>query len=390
MNLLRSLSLTACTALLSISCGKKNEFSPPPPAKVEVQLPIVRNQQTFSEYSGRIEAMQRVEIHARVQGILKEVTSDFEPGKVIPKGTLLFKIDDVPYQAAVRNAKAELAKAESSLSLAKITLERRKRAGQGVSQLEVEIAEADVQAAAAAVQSAQAAVTTAEEDLSYCEIHAPITGRISELYVDQFNLVGPGADSILCTIVNDDTMRVYFEADERRALKYLRRRQEIESQHMQPPVVSLTLADGKPYSHPAQVDIADNTIDSDTGTLRVRAVAPNPEGILADGLFVEVKVPRQVTPTEAVLVPTIAIQKDLGGDFVLTIDDQNVVIRKNITLGDAVGRLKIITEGLKGDEKIIVNGMQRAREGSPVTPTLVKNENEVDPSVELKSTPVSK
>jgi multidrug efflux system membrane fusion protein len=378
MKLLSSLSLTLCAALLSISCGKKNEFAPPPPPQVEVQKPIVRNQQTYSEYTGRIEGMQRVEIHARVQGILKEVSPEFVPGKIIKEGTLLFKIDDIPYQAAVRNAKAELAKAESSLSIAKVTLERRKRAGQGVSQLDVEIAAADVQAAEAAVQSAQAALTTAEEDLSYCEIHAPLTGRISELDVDQFNLVGPGADSLLCTMVQDDKMRVYFEANERRALKYLRRRQQIEAAHEQPPAVTLTLADGEPYGHPAQVDIADNRIDSDTGTLRVRAIAPNPEGVLADGLFVKVKVPRQPTPTEAILVPTVSIQKDLAGDFIMVVDAKNMVVRKNVKVGDSVGRLKIIEEGLKGDEKVIVKGLQRAREGAQVTPTLAKNENSVD------------
>ncbi|MFC5050994.1 efflux RND transporter periplasmic adaptor subunit [Rubritalea spongiae] len=390
MKILRPLALATCAALLSISCGKKNEFAPPPPAEVEVQKPIVRKQQTYSEYSGRVEGMQRIEIHARVQGILKEVTSDFKPGEIIKKDTLLFKIDDIPFQAAVRNAKAELAKAKSSLSIAKVTLERRKRAGQGVSQLDVDIAEADVQAAEAAVQSAQAALTTAQEDLSFCEIHAPITGRISELAVDQHNLVGPSTNSLLCTIVQDDKMRIYFEANERRALQYLRRRQEFENKHVQPPSVTLTLADGKSYDHPAQIDIADNKIDSDTGTLRVRAVAPNPEGILADGLFVKVKVPKQMDPTQAILIPTVAIQKDLAGDFVLTVDSNNKVVRKNVTVGDPVGQLKIINEGLKGDEKVITSGIQRAREGATVTAKTVKNENDIDEkSTKLPSITIS-
>lgn len=358
-------------SLLSLSCDKKNEFAPPPPMPVDVQKPIVRTQQTFSEYSGSIEGMQVVEIRARVEGILQEVSEAFTPGKVVEKGTLLFKIDDLPYRAAVRNAKADLAKAESSLSIANVTLERRKRAGAGVSQLDVEIAAADVQAAKAAVQSAKAALTTAEEDLSFCEIHAPITGRISELAVDQYNLVSPGSNALLCTIVEDNQMRIYFEANERRALKYLRKRQDLEANHIAPPEVSITLADGEPYEHPAQIDIADNRVDSETGTLRVRAVVPNPDGTLADGLFVKVRVPRELTPKEAILVPTVAIQKDLAGDYVFKVDTDNKVVRVNVSTGDSVDRLKIITEGLKGDEHIIVKGLQRVREGAPVKPNMI-------------------
>lgn len=376
-------------SLLSIACGKKNEFAPPPPMPVDVQKPIVRIQQTYGEYTGTIEGMQVVEIRARVEGILQEVSPEFIPGKVVEKGTLLFKIDDLPYRAAVRNAKAELAKAESSLSIANVTLERRKRAGQGVSQLDVEIAAADVQAAKAAVQAAQAALTTAEEDLSFCEIHAPITGRISELIVDQFNLVGPGAESLLCTIVEDDKMRIYFEANERRALKYLRRRQALEAEQTRPPAVTITLADGQPYKHEAQIDIADNRIDSETGTLRVRAIAPNPEGTLADGLFVKVNVPKDLNPKEAVLVPAVAIQKDLGGDYVLKVNSENTVVRVNVEVGDSVERLKIITDGLKGDEHIIVKGLQRVREGAKVNPTLVEQNQATNKSTQLPSITLS-
>ena len=331
-------------------------------------VPIVREQQTYSEYSGRIEARQIVEIRAQASGILKTVGEKFDPGKRVEAGTFLFKIDDAPYIAARDSAQASVKKAEASQGIAEATLKARNKAGQGVSQIEKESAQADVNAAIANVAAANADLNSANVKLGYCTISAPITGRISELYVDQYNLVGTGEPTLLCTVVEDHSMHVYFEVDERRSLEFLRRRKGYEDIKRTPPTGTLTMADGIDYKHPAQLELTDNRLDADTGTLRVRAVVPNPDGKLADGLFVRIKVPHPDGPVKSILIPTTAIQQDLGGFYVLTVGEGNKTVRKNIKLADRIDNLRIVSEGLTGEEKIIVQGLQRVREGSPVAP----------------------
>lgn len=363
-----SLRLILLSTLVFTACGEKNTFAPPPPMPVGVMSPIVRDQQTYSEYSGRLEGLQVVEVRAQASGILKEVSEEFEPGKRVEAGTFLFKIDDAPYIAARDAAQASLDKANAAQTIAETTLTARKRAGQGVSQIQVDSAQADVDAAIANVAAANADLKSANVNLDYCTISAPISGRISELYVDQHNLVGTGEPTLLCTIVQDDSMHVYFEADERRSLEFLRRRKGYEDADRTPPTATLTMADGTAYDLPAQLELTDNRLDADTGTLRVRAVVPNPDGKLADGLFVRIKVPHPEGPVKSILVPTTAIQQDLDGSYVLIVSEGNKVVRKKVEPGDQFEKLRIITKGLTGEEKIIVQGLQRIREGSVVDP----------------------
>lgn len=361
---LRLILLTCITTL--VSCGEKNAFAPPPPTPVGVSSPISRDQATVMEFPGHIEAQQVVEVRARAKGILKNVSEGFKAGRRVEKGTLLFEIDDVPYLAAKDTASADLAKAEAAAKIAKVTLDRRRKAGEAVSEIEVEAAIADLEAAKAQVMSAKAALRNANENLSYCKIYAPITGRISELFVDQYNLVGNGDATLLCTIVNDDLMYVYFDANERIALEYLRKRKDIGNKRLEAPVARLALADGSFHSEQATLDFADNRMDAETGTLRLRGVAANPNGKLADGLFVRVLITRKSKPS--ILVPNVAIQRDLAGQYVLTVNNENVVVRKNIELGDRIDALRIVDSGLTGDESIITVGLQRVREGQTVKP----------------------
>ncbi|NWK55510.1 efflux RND transporter periplasmic adaptor subunit [Verrucomicrobiaceae bacterium N1E253] len=366
--LLLSLSLSA-TSPLFLSCGEKNTFAPPPPTPVGVQTPIVRDQMTYFEFPGHLEALQTVELRARVKGILNTVSPDFKPGHRIKEGTVVFGIDDIPYQAALKAAEGNLAKAKADLDIAEITLQRRQTAAEAISKIQIDAAKADVDAANALVKSAEASVIDAKETLSWCKITAPISGRISELEVDQFNLVGNNEATLLSTIVQDDTLRVYFDINERMALLYLKDRKAMQANQPGSTQVTLTLANGTPYEHPATIDYADNKLDADTGTIRIRAIVPNPEEKLADGLFVKVKVPSPASSKDSVLIPAIAIQQDLGGHFALIVDKDNKVVRKNLTLGDSVNRLRIIKEGLTGKEKVIVQGLQRVREGIVVDPS---------------------
>lgn len=358
------------------SCGKKNEFAPPPPTAVGVQTPIIRDQVIHFNFPGHLEARQTVELRARVRGILKTVSPDFKAGGRITKGTTVFKIDDTPYRAAYQAAEANLAKAKADLSIAEITLQRRETAAEAISKIQIDAAKADVDAAKALVLSAQASLIEAKDTLSWCTIAAPISGRISELEVDQFNLVGNNEATLLSTIVQDDTLRVYFDINERMAIKFLGTRKDIRNKKRPSVVAQLTLADGTLYKHEAVIDYADNKVDSDTGTVRVRAIVDNPDGQLADGLFVKVRVPSPDLSKDSILVPSIAIQQDLGGHYVLTVTPENKVQRKNINLGYRIDRLQLVKEGLTGKEKIIVQGLQRVREGAMVSPKLVPTESQ--------------
>jgi len=381
--------LLLSTLLFVAACKEKNAFAPPPPTPVGYQQPIVRDQQTYSSYPGRIEANQVVEIRARVKGILEKVGDDFDPGKKIEKDTLLFTIEKVFYLAALDAANADLAQANAGLDIAKITLDRRNQAKEAIAEIQLRAAEADVKAAEALVAMASASVMAAETDLSYCTISAPISGRISEFFVDEHNLVGNNEATLLCTIVDDSKMRVYFEADERRSLEFLRRRKGYEDANRTPPKATLSLADGTEYGPEAQIELADNRLDKDTGTLLVRATVPNLNGKLADGLFVRVKVPHPKVNEGAILIPETAIQEDIGGKFVLTVGEDNKVVRKNIKLTpDRIEGLRIVDSGLTGTEKIIVSGLQRVREGMPVAPSEVPLES-AETAAETTAAPVS-
>lgn len=374
-----SFSLLLCTLPFIASCGKKNEFASPPPMPVGVQSPVIRDQPTFFEFPGHLQAMQTIRLSARVKGILKTISPDFKAGRKVKQGVVLFEIDDVQYRAAFNAAEASLAKAQADLNLAKITLERRKTASEAIAKIQIDTAQSDVDAAHAIVKSAEATVTQAKDTLSWCKITAPISGRISELEVDQFNLVGNNEDTELCTMVNDDSLRVYFDINERAALHLLKARKSATEAKADSILVTLTLANGRVYPHPAAIDYADVQISQQTGTVRLRAIVQNPDGELASGLYVKVKLPSPNPGKDSILIPSIAIQRDLGGNFVFVVTPENKVLRINIQLGDRVDRLRIVKSGLTGEEKIITQGFQRIREGMTVAPQPVPNEQESPP-----------
>ncbi len=343
---------------------------------VGVQSPVIRDQPTFFEFPGHLKAMQTIRLSARVKGILKTISPDFKAGRKVKQGVVLFEIDDVQYLAALNATEASLAKAKADLNLAQITLERRETAAEAISKIQIDTAKADVDAATALVKSAEANVIQAKDTLSWCKIKAPISGRISELEVDQFNLVGTNGDTELCTMVNDDSLRVYFDINERAALHFLKNRKSESEQKADPVLTTLTLANGTVYKHQAAIDYADVQINQATGTVRLRAIVPNPDEDLAAGLYVKVKLPNPDPGKDSILIPSIAIQRDLGGEFVLTVTPENKVLRINIKLGDRVDHLRIVKSGLTGKEKIITQGFQRVREGMTVAPQPVPENEE--------------
>jgi len=351
---------------------------------VGVQAPIIRDQPTFFEFPGHLEAQRTVSIVARVKGILKTISPDFVAGRKVKAGTVLFEIDDIQYRAAYEAAQAQLSKAQADLAIAEITLKRRETAAEAISQIQIDTAKANVDIAKSLVKSAEATLKEAENTLSWCKITAPFTGRISELKVDQFNLVGNDGATVLCTMVDDSSLRAYFDIGERSAIQYLKTRKAAQEGREKTTYVTLSLADGSAYPEPAAVDYADIQINKQTGTVRIRAIVPNPDESLASGLYVKVKIPSPDPGKDSILIPSIAVQRDLGGDFVFIVTPENTVQRVNITLGQRVDRLRIVKSGLTGKEKIIVQGFQKVREGAAVTPKEVpfEKDNTPKPTIE--------
>jgi RND family efflux transporter MFP subunit len=365
----------AGAAFALCGCEKSGEFVPPPPPQVTVQPPSVREVTTYREFTGRTEAVDTVEVRARVKGFLESV--DFEPGAKVragdpgdesDPGDLLFTIESAPFVAAVDSARAALAQQVAAQELAQVTLDRAQTAYDKGAVSEIEMAEkrAELDAAKAAVDAAQAALQTAEIDLSYTRIYAPISGRISRELVSVGNLVGAGESTLLTTIVQDDPIYAYVNISERDLLRYLAEGRPSRRPREQRTHVLLQTADGETYKHEGEVDFADNRVDSTTGTVQVRAVFPNPDGKLFPGLFVRVLAPDETG--EQMLVPEVALLRDLAGAYVLVADDEDIVQRRDVQLGSRIQTERIIASGLEPGDRVIVNGIQRAIPGNPVSP----------------------
>ncbi len=377
------------------SCSEKNAFVAPPPPEVDVQTPIVRTTTVYREFPGRTEAFARAEIRARVQGFLQAAEDGpflFSPGQYVEKGTHLFTIEPDQYDAALKTAEADLAKANADLGIATTALEMRRNAKPGaVSQIDIETALAEEKRAQALLAIAEAAVTDAERNLAYTEVKTDMAGRVSRSLVDPGNLVGASEPTLLTTVVQDDPIYVNFEVSEREVLPFLKDRPNEEA-----PVVSdsekkehrpkLVFSNGEPYTGgDGMFDFVDTTVNPDTGTMKIRAIFENDQRMLADGLFVRVRVPEELP--QAVLIPRLAIQRDLGGSYVLLVGPGNKVERRVViptsfnvapTGSQAEAPTYRIIEpfnaeagtGLKADDRVIVSNLQKARAGIVVKPTL--------------------
>ncbi|MCF6312558.1 MAG: efflux RND transporter periplasmic adaptor subunit [Verrucomicrobiales bacterium] len=369
--------LVLLTTLLLSSCGGgKNEFVSPPPAEVTVQLPEQRDVTTYMEFPGRTSPYRTVEIRARVKGFLQKRA--FEQGEAVEKGDLLFNIEPESFIAAVESAEGDLASAKAAFEIATTDRAMKVKAGKtnAISKLDVEKSRANEKAAEAAVKVAQAALDNAKIDLSYTKITAPEPGRTSRALVDIGNLVGSGDSTLLTTIINDSIIYAYFEVNERVILPYLGKREKTGDAEKEKVKnhgrVRLRMGNGEEYSEDGVIDFIDNTVDKNTGTIQLRGKFDNAEATLVSGLFVRVMIPQEVKG--AILVPRHAIQRDMQGDFVLVVNKENVVERRNVTATSVVGETKIIEKGLQADERVIVQGLQRAREGIKVSPKEAEKE----------------
>ena len=366
------LFIPALALTLLFGCAPKNEFKAPPPPSVTVQMPEQKTVTVFLSFPGRLEAHNEVDIRARVKGFLK--TIDFKDGQRVKAGDLLFTIEPAEYIAAVNSAKAEVAQAQAALKLADATLQRNQKAfeSNAVSEVDVLTAEAQKDSAAAAVLSANAALDNAELDLSYTKIHAPIDGRLGRRSLSAGNLVGSGESTLLTTLVQEAPIDAFFNLDERALIPFLDQNKNAGAGDAMPPV-KLELADGTLLEDEGKVDYKDPEVDPETGTLRARAVFQNEALLLVPGLYGKILIPREIE--NALLVPDLAIQQDMAGTFVLTVNAENIVESIYITKGPLVGTQRVVREDPTKDrhltvqDRIIVNGLQRARPGIPVTAT---------------------
>jgi len=367
----------ASVLLLSFGCAKKNEFQAPPPPEVTVQNPIQQDVTIYNGFPGRLVAHDQVEIRARVKGFLKSV--DFVDGQHVKKGDLLFTIEPEEYQAAAKSAEAKLDQAKASKKLADATLQRTRKAykTKAVSELDVLSAEAKMQSAEASMMEAQAALDNAKLSLSYTEIKAPINGRLARRTLSVGNLVGDNGSSLLTTLVVEAPIDVYFNVDERAMIPFLQDGVRNKKPGEAVPPVKLELANGLIHNEEGIVDYADPEVDPDTGTLRVRAVFANQSVTLLPGLYGKILIPNNIKA--AILVPDLTIQRDMGGPYVLVVTAENKVERRSIKPGPLVDANRIVKEGLSAEDRVIVEGLQRARPGIAVriakaTPTQAQTE----------------
>ena len=347
--------------------------TPPPP--VTVSQPVVRDVIEQDEYEGRIAAVEEVEVRARVRGHLNKV--NFQAGQMVKEHELLYEIDPRSYQAALDAAEAQKASAQASLELAKTEYARTALLvrSNAVSQTELQVWKAKQGTAEAEVQKALAAIAQANLDLDFTKVVAPITGRVSRTQVTVGNLVNAGGgETLLTTIVSVEPMYVYFDVDERALLRYRQQLRKGQNQSgVEPTVkdlripVNVALEGEQGYPHKGVIDFADNRVNPSTGTIQVRGVLPNAKRILDAGMRARVRVPVG-DPQKALMVTERAVGTDQGRKFVYVVNDQNVVERKDVQLGRLSDGLQVVRQGLKPENWVIVNGIQRVRDGAKVEP----------------------
>lgn len=356
---------SSVSAVLVAGCAKKEQAAAEAP-EVTVVQPTVKNVAGSGEYTTRIEADDSIEVRARVNGYLQETL--FKDGDMVKKGDVLFVIDPKPFQAELDKAQGQLKEAESKLELAAANAKRADQLYKDntISRVEFEKYTTDGQAAAAAVQAARGAVDAAQLNLKFSRVTAPLTGKASKGAFSVGNLVEAGKQ-VLTTIVSLDPVKASFDVDERSALAMRRQTMEkgldVGAARAQVKV-QLILADGKEYPHMGKIDFVDNQVNATTGTIRARAVFQNTAHLLTPGMFARVRLIGE--EKEAMLIPERAIGTDQSDKYVYVINDQNIAEFRKVKPGAMSEGMRVIDEGLKPGERIVVDGLLRVRPGSPV------------------------
>jgi len=366
---LSSFALLALSVAVIAGCnGNAAETAAPPPPAVSVAPVLVKPIKQWDEFSGRIEAVQTVQLRPRVSGYIESV--NYHEGEEVRAGDVLFTIDARSYRAALEQALAELARARSAASQTQGEADRAKKLTdvQAMSTELFEQRRAAANEASAQVQAAQAAVDAARLDLDWTKVRAPISGRAGRALVTAGNLVGTGESASVLTTVVSDQMHVHFDADEATFLRYQTLARDGERPSGRdgglPVKVGLVGEDG--YPHQGQVDFVDNQLSPGTGTIRVRALMDNNDHSLVPGLFARVQLPGS-GEFKAMLVDDKAVLTDQDRKYVYVVDAEGKAQRRDVQLGRMADGLRIVNGGLKAGDKVIVDGVQKVfMPGMPV------------------------
>jgi RND family efflux transporter MFP subunit len=364
----------ALSCAASSGCGKSQAQMGPPPAgapEVQVSLPVSATVTDYEDFPGRIVAVNSVEVRARVTGYLERV--HFTEGADVKKGELLFEIDPRPYEAELSRAEGNVVQSEGRLKRLEGDYERAQGllAKGTISKEELARITGDLTEAQGAVMVNKAARDLAALNVGFTRVRAPLGGRISNRSIDPGNLV-KADDTSVTSIVSLDPIYAYFDLDERSLLRLKRliREKKVKWSLDEGLPVFLGLTDEEGFPHPGTVNFADNRVDADTGTWRLRGRFDNKDHALAPGLFVRVRLPIG-QPYKAILVSEEALGTDQGQKFVYVVDEAGRVEYRRIKVGRLHDGLRVIAEGLALDEKIVVSGLQRVRQGAEVKAEVV-------------------
>jgi membrane fusion protein, multidrug efflux system len=369
-----TLLLAFATGLAAVlaACDSKSVggSAAPPPPPVTVSKPLQKSITEWDEYTGRFTAVATVEIRARVSGFIESI--HFRDGQIVKQGDLLFVIDPRPYRIAVEQAKSDLERAQAKFEIASHDVDRATplARNQTITDRELDTRKSVQRDAAGGVGSADSALKQAELNLEWTSVRAPISGRISDRRVDAGNLIVGGSTgaTLLSTIVSLDPIQFVFDASEADFIRYLRLAAagtRPSSRDVQNPV-AVRLADEKDFKHQGRMDFVDNALNPKTGTMRGRAIFENKDGLLTPGLFGRLRL--FGGERETLLVPDGAIVSDQASKIVFTVADDGTVAAKKVELGPIVDGLRVVRSGLAPTDRVVIEGLQRARPGQKVTP----------------------
>lgn len=360
--------------VLGVSSSQAQSGAPAqaPATPVSVATVVQSEVAAWDEFSGRLEAVERVDIRSQVAGTLQTV--HFREGALVKKGELLLSIDPAPYAAEVQRAEAQVMAAQARVAQARGEQERSQRlwSEQAISKRELDERVNGQREADANLRAAQAALQTAQLSLGYTQLRAPVAGRVGKLEVTVGNLVaaGPGAQ-VLTTLVSVSPIYASFDADEQVVAKALKDVGVKGVRKLDRIPVQMGTAASTDTPFEGRLQLVDNQVDPKSGTIRARAVFDNPDGQLMPGQFARIRM-GQATKGTALLINERAVGTDQNKKFVLVVGADNKAIYREVTLGASVNGLRIVKQGLEANERIVVNGLQRIRPGSLVAPQSVE------------------